>query len=98
MPQAKFLTHADRAQRRGTIKARLRNGERPSEIAKDYGLTRRYVCQIAQDAGLSSAKGRPRGSRWWADCPEHLIEDYDYLTRRMRIPVAEIKAMLERAA
>ena len=97
MPYAQQMTHADRAQRRKQIKAMLREGKSPLEVAKHFGLTKRYICQIAQDAGLSSARGRPRGSRWWTDCPAHLIADYDYLTRRKRIPVAEVKTMLEAA-
>jgi hypothetical protein len=97
MPYAQKMTHADRAQRRKQIKAMLREGKSPLEVAKHFGLTKRYICQIAQDAGLSRAKGRPKGSRWWADCPPHLIADYDYLTRRLRIPVAEVKIMLEAA-
>jgi hypothetical protein len=94
---ARFLTHADRAQRRGQIKRALAAGKSCSEVAEQFGLTCRYIKQIAQDAGLSRAQGRPKGSRWWSDCPQHLLADYDYLTRRKRIPVAEIKRILEAA-
>lgn len=95
---ARFMTHADRAQRRAQIKAMLREGKGVLEVARHFALSKRYINQIAQEAGLSTARGRPRGSRWWTECPPHLIADYDFLTRRKRIPVREIKAMLEQAA
>lgn len=95
---AKFLTHADRHARKMRIKRELQAGASPRELAEKYGLTKRYINQIAQDYGLSRAMGRPRGARWWTDCPPHLLADYDYLTRRKRIPVREIKQLLEQAA
>lgn len=94
---ARFHSHAERARRRAAIRRALRAGRKPSDLAREYGLTRRYVCQIAQDAGLSSCPGRPKGSRWWHDCPTDLIDTYDFLTRRKRLPVAEIRQMLEAA-
>ena len=97
MPYAQKMTHAERAMRRGQIKAMLRDGKSPLEVAKHFALSKRYICQIAQDVGLSTARGRPRGTRWWSDIPAHLIADYDFLTRRKRIPVAVVKAMLEAA-
>lgn len=95
---AQFMTHAERHRRKMEIKRQLEAGKSPREIADTFGLTKRYVNQIAQDYGLSRAEGRPKGSRWWKDCPPHLLADYDYLTRRKRIPVREIKALLEQAA
>lgn len=97
MPYAQKMTHADRAQRRGQIKAMLREGKSPLEVAKHFGLSKRYVCQIAQDAGLSRSEGRPRGSRLWAECPPHLTETYDFLIRRKRIPAAVVRQVLEAA-
>ena len=95
---AQFMTHAERRQRKMQIKRELQAGATPRELAEKYGLTKRYINQIAQDYGLSRAMGRPRGARWWTDCPPHLLADYDFLTRRKRIPVREIKQLLEQAA
>lgn len=95
---AQYLTHADRAQRRAKIKAELRSGRSITETAVKFGLTRRYICQIAQDNGLSSNPGRPRGARLWKDCPPHLHADYDFLIRRKRLPAAEVRKILEAAA
>lgn len=93
---ARFLTHAARARRRIAIRRALLD-KTTYEVAAEFGLTRSYICMIAREAGIVKALGRPRGTRWWADCPDHLTADYDYLSRRKRIPVAEIKTILEAA-
>lgn len=89
------MNHVAAAHRRRSIIAALRNGARVPALAQQHGLTERHVYQIAQDSRLpNQGQGRPRGARWWVDCPPHLIADYDFLSRRKRIPVAEIKEIL----
>lgn len=94
--RAKYLTHADRANRRAKIAKALASAS-PVEVAARFGMSARYVRQIAQDCGLSASVGRPKGTRAWRDCPPHLTEAYDHFIRRKRIPAAMARQVLEAA-
>lgn len=54
------LTHVDRMQRRKRILADWRAGMKATAIAEKYGLTVRYIRQVAADAGEELKPGRPR--------------------------------------
>lgn len=87
-----IITHAERARRREVIRKEIEAGADLPVLAERFGITVRYVRQIAQDAGLAHPTGRPR---IWRECPEHLIPDYDFMIRRKHIPAAEARRILE---
>lgn len=58
---ARYMTHAERAKRRGAIKRELAAGLAPAEVAAKFGVSRPHVCQIAKAAGVATrSPGRPR--------------------------------------
>ena len=82
------MTHAERARRRGEVKAALRSGERVRSIAERLGLSVDYVREIGFAAGLSHPVGRPRRIA----CEETRRR---YVNLRSRIGAAAAWARLE---
>lgn len=89
------MTRTDRARRRAEIAQHIRSGECLAALSDRLGLSHRYVRDIARQHGLEKPQGRPKGHRFWKDCPEHLKDEYDFLVRRKRIPSREAIAMLQ---
>lgn len=88
------MTRQDRQQRRERVLAAYVAGESPRQIAARFGVSQRYVNQIAQAAGVTMRPfGRPAV---WPDCPDHLRREYLYLRRF--VPSTVARAELERAA
>ena len=95
---AMYMTHVDRAVRRTKAVEMVREGMTPAQVSERLGLSVPWIRQTAKRAGLSLARGRPRGSIGWRECPPHLLEEYIFLTRFKRVSTPEARRMLEQVA
>lgn len=59
MKSAPALTHADRAYRREKIARRYAAGIHPADVAAEFGVSRSFVNQAAQQHGVSRSPGVP---------------------------------------
>lgn len=55
---ARFLTRNDRANRRDNIRRAIAKGMPTRDVAARYGVSIRWVREIAADAGLQRATGK----------------------------------------
>ena len=78
------MTHAERAKRRGLVKADLRAGLRIKATAERHSLSEDYIRDIAREHGLTHPLGRPRLIK----CPDTRRR---YLNRCKRVGAAQAK-------
>jgi hypothetical protein len=93
---AKYMTWCDRRRRKLAMAYAMAYGETVVEIAARFGVSLSTVYASGREKGVATSgkRGRPR---IWKDCPSHLIDEYDFLVRKKRIPAGNIKGVLERS-